>query len=584
VIFDNANDPAELRDWLPQGPGQTLVTSRNPGWLEIAASRAVDVFSRTESIKLLRDQVPTLTEIDADTIAMAVGDLPLALAQASGVINSGLSPADYLSALRSEVAELLAAGAPATYPASLAATVHLALKQAYESSPAAGELARMYAFLAAEPIPNNWFTGAAKQTPHALADQLLGATKSPLRLTEAMTVLARHGLIRIVGTGGVMHRLTAAIIRASVNDTQKREYRRGAEAVLLAAHPGDESNPNTWPEWAVLLPHLQELPLDTDDAAVRSLARDAAWSLLNRGQFAAARAYITPLYERWLTTRGPDQESTLFMANALAYSLRHLGDAGASSELNADILARSKRIFGEDHSKTLVAAGNVAIDLREQEEFQAARELREDTLNRQRRILGEDHPDTLRTANNLALNLRMLGEVQLARLLDEDTLARRRRVLGHDHPHTLISAGNLADDLSELGELESAREVYEDTVARMRRVLGDNHPDTLGQAHNLAIDLRALGEVQEARQLGEDTLTRMRRVLGDDHPNTLSTANNLAVDLRALGEVQEARQLDEDTLPRMGRVLGYNHPHTARLKARLKTEGAIPDDREWQSQ
>lgn len=42
----------------------------------------VDVLSRPESVTLLRDRVPGLAEADADGLAAALGDLPLAVAQA----------------------------------------------------------------------------------------------------------------------------------------------------------------------------------------------------------------------------------------------------------------------------------------------------------------------------------------------------------------------------------------------------------------------------------------------------------------------------------------------------------------------
>ena len=32
VVFDNAEDPRALAPLLPHGPGQVLITSRNPGW------------------------------------------------------------------------------------------------------------------------------------------------------------------------------------------------------------------------------------------------------------------------------------------------------------------------------------------------------------------------------------------------------------------------------------------------------------------------------------------------------------------------------------------------------------------------
>jgi len=40
------------------------------------------VFDRNESITLLRRRAPQLTDSEADRVAQALGDLPLALAQA----------------------------------------------------------------------------------------------------------------------------------------------------------------------------------------------------------------------------------------------------------------------------------------------------------------------------------------------------------------------------------------------------------------------------------------------------------------------------------------------------------------------
>ena len=32
MIFDNAEDPAALAEYLPGGGGHVVITSRNPGW------------------------------------------------------------------------------------------------------------------------------------------------------------------------------------------------------------------------------------------------------------------------------------------------------------------------------------------------------------------------------------------------------------------------------------------------------------------------------------------------------------------------------------------------------------------------
>ena len=73
VVFDNAEDPRALSRFLPEGPGQVLITSRNPAWRGIAATVGVREFTRAESIALLRRLAPELTEAEADRVAEAVG-------------------------------------------------------------------------------------------------------------------------------------------------------------------------------------------------------------------------------------------------------------------------------------------------------------------------------------------------------------------------------------------------------------------------------------------------------------------------------------------------------------------------------
>ena len=62
LVFDNAEDPRALSRLLPEGPGQVLITSRNPAWRGIAATVGVREFTRAESIALLRRLAPDLTD------------------------------------------------------------------------------------------------------------------------------------------------------------------------------------------------------------------------------------------------------------------------------------------------------------------------------------------------------------------------------------------------------------------------------------------------------------------------------------------------------------------------------------------
>jgi tetratricopeptide (TPR) repeat protein len=476
LVFDNAESPQDVTAWLPGGAtGHVLITSRSGGWADIAVPVEVDVFARAESVAVLRTRVRELTDGDADRLAAALGDLPLAVAQAAGYLSAtGMPASEYLELLETRAAAILGEAQPASYPLPLAAATQLAAGKLAEDDPAAAELVTLCAFLTSEPIPSGWFTTAAEHLPGALAAR----AGDPVPFRRPLALIGHRALARIDRHGLQLHRLTQAVLRDQLTTEEAADMRARGGAVLAANNPGDTTDPATWPAWARLLPHLLAAdPATSPDPALRDLANDAVWYLLMRGDTHGGHNLAAQLWEAWREALGPDDADTLWAANSIATALRRMGRYAEARRLDEDILARF------------------------------------------RRVLGDDYPGTLTSASNLANNLRYLGDLQAARDLDEDTLARRRRVLGDDHPDTLTSASNLATDLHALGEHEQARDLDEDTLARRRRVLGDDHPDTLTSASNLAIDLYQLGEAQAARDLDEDTRTRRRRVLGDAVPD-----------------------------------------------------------------
>jgi tetratricopeptide (TPR) repeat protein len=527
LVFDNAERPADLVPWLAEGPGHVLVTSRNPGWGDLAVPMEVDVFTRPESVALLRAQAPTLSQDEATRLAAALGDLPLALAQAAGVVaETGVPPDEYLHILRSRAAELLSEGAPVSYPTSLAAAVRLAADRLADEDAAAAQLLELCAFLAPEPVPVALLTAAPAG---ALPQPLAAVAGSPLALRRSLGRVARYGLARVAPNGPQLHRLVQAVIRARLDAARKQAVQAQLEALLVGFRLGDPMDPASWSDWARLLPHLLALdPVSSGNAHLRDLACNATRYLLARGDTQAALDLAHGLHGRWREGLGPNDEHTRWAADSLARAYRGLGRYAESRRLNEENLDRDREVYGYDHPSTLATALSLAVDLRALGEVEQARQLAEDTLVRSRRVLGEDHPDTLTSANSLAVDLTALGLAEQARQLAEETLTRRRRTLGEDHPDTLIAAHNLAAAMRASGWVERARRLNEDTFSRRRRVLGEDHPDTLTSANSLAVDLTALGLVERARQLAADTLSRRQRVLGEDHPDTMRSTQNLA--------------------------------------------------------
>ncbi|MFJ3673949.1 FxSxx-COOH system tetratricopeptide repeat protein [Streptomyces sp. NPDC090106] len=569
IVFDNAEDPTTLAPFLPGGPGHVLITSRNPNWNSHAVPLDIDTLSRTESIALLRAQGAQLSDADADHIAAALDDLPLALAQAAALLTGGLSAADLKEELAANTAAVLAAGPPpAHYPVSLAAQVQLTAAHLHQDHPGAHTLLLALALLAPEPFP---LTSCARHLPDQASTLLADVLASKLTVGTALQSIARHGLARVQDGTVQLHRLTQAVLTHHLTPDQHDTVAAGTEALLTAAHPGRAGEPQFWPAWQALLPHaLAADPAQLTTEKGRGVVREACWYLMDRGQPAPARERLQVLYDTWRRQLGPDHDDTLAAAHSLARAFDDTLDRERARALDEDTLARRWRLYGEEHPDTLVSARHLAVRLWALGRYQEAVTLDEKTLEVQRRVRGAEHPHTLTTATGLAVELAAVGRVEEALVLEEETLGVQRRVLGAEHPDTLLTASNLAVRLAQVGRVGDALVLGEETLEVQRRVVGVEHPRTLATASNLVNRLADVGRVGEALVLAEETLGVQRRVVGPEHPDTLSAASNLAVRLGEVGRVEEALVLGEETLEVRRRVLGPDHPDTLTLIRNLK--------------
>ena len=469
LVFDNAEDPAALSPYLPGGTGHVIITSRNPDWGALARPVPVPEFDRAESVALLLDRAPGLDAPDA--VAGALGDLPLAVAQAAALLGeTGWTAARYLELLADRTDAVL--GTPPWA---------LAFDRLAEDDPAGLQLLCAVAWLAPEPVPLTLITENTALLPRPLSE----VAGDPLAFAATTSRLRSRSLAVVTPDTLQLHRVPAAMLRA------RGDWTATCVRLLADTVPGNPwDNPSVWPTWRRFLPHV--LAATGPDRDAGAVPDDWSW-LLDR-----AASY--------LHSRGEPQKAVPLL-----------------ERVHADSLAR----YGPDDTRALVAANNLALSLDAANYPARARDLHQDTYDRRRRLFGDDDPRTLTSAANLALTLRELGDHDGALALHQDTFARRRRLLGDDDPRTLTTANNLAYTLRAMNRFDEARELYEDTLARRRRSLGDDHPRTLVSMANLAAILRKQGHLTEARDLYTDALARRRATLGDDHPDTTATARSL---------------------------------------------------------
>lgn len=624
LIFDNAEQPEEINEIVPRGPGHVLITSRNHSWGSVVETLPVDVFSRQESVEFLGKRLPgKVSAEETDRLAEELGDLPLALEQAGALqAETGMSVDEYFRLLREETTQLLDANKPSDYPLSMTAAWSLSVSQLQAKLPEAVELLRCCAFFGPEPIPRDVFKGLPEDIT---ADSKLGTLlANPILLSKAIRELGRYALARIDSEARTIqvHRLVQALLRDGLDPREHPAYRDEAHLLLAAAAPGLPDDNALWQGYAQLLGHVA--PADVESSGkprIRGFALDMVRYLYSSGSYQSARDLVGRLIERWRADSGPDDQYVLSAQRHFGIVLRELGDYRASYELNRRTLDRMRTILGEDHEETLLLTNSHGGDLRTRGDFAAALRHDEESWRQHEIVFGPRHRRTLRAMNNLSIDYLLLGNYAEARKLQENAyrlqslasseastsnvlaswngLARVVRLggnyseacdlgqdayefgvqeLGGDHPWTLRTAKDLSIAKRRAGLTEEALEIAQRTFEREERTFGRDHPDTLAAALCLANAQRATGEIVRALELLRDTADRYSRIYGDDHPFKYGCDMNLALLMRVNGEVDEATRLDRRSLTGFDARLGREHHYSLTCAINLASDLAAQGD------
>jgi hypothetical protein len=236
LVFDNAEDPADLRPWWPPNSGRVLVTSRNPAWAGLAATIPLDVLPRGEAVAFLRRRLgrddPTF-----DQLATALGDLPLALEQAAAYLEqTHTPPEEYLELLASRARELFALGRPATSEQTIATVWSLSLHRLHIEAPVAEDLLRLCAFLAPDDIPRRLL----EDHPDLLPEPLAGAVRDRLSYQQALDALGRYSLAAITNDTVSVHRLVQAVVRHGLAPKQERQWVKITLRLVEATSPAEQ--------------------------------------------------------------------------------------------------------------------------------------------------------------------------------------------------------------------------------------------------------------------------------------------------------------------------------------------------------
>ena len=569
-VFDNVENPDGLKDLIPEGAGVRVIitTTRHldwddPEWLQLT----VGAFEREQSVALLCERTGDTHREAADRIADALGDVPVAIAQAAATAKwGGYALSEYLDRLshhpfESSMSRLEGDDYPDAVGIALLMAYEQVLEQLRTTHPLqeriAVSLLDALSLLAASGLPTHWLLRL---------DGDSDAVRDTLSFLRSAAIFQESS----DGDKTIIHWLQGHVYREThLNDQKKLGEARTCATSVLSVTDVDrlENVEQRRHETHHLIEQLLSVTsqeyshsLFSEPQVSSKLAETLHYATsLGMSQLALC---LTDSVTQTCDALGPNDPHILSPRNELARAYRAIGRLDKAIALHKQILEDSTRMLGPDHPSTLASRDDLADAYRDAGRLGDAIPLYERSFDDVMRILGPDDLGILDSRLNLADAYRDASRLDDAIALYKRTLQDSARILGRHHPRTLASRNHLAGTCREVGRLDEAIPLYEQYLEDLTRILGPDQPDTLTSRSSLAGAYQAAGRLHEAIPLFEQNLDDVARTLGLDHPDIFTSRSTLAGAYQAAGRLHEAIPLYEQALKGRTRILGPHHPTT----------------------
>ena len=487
LIYDNVSDLNQLGGLHPPATGKWIITSRNPAVSRIAPTIEIGEFEREESLSLLSSRVPSLPREQADELAEALGDLPLAVEQAGYFLDeTGFDISDYLRLLQESPRDAGLNDATIGDHPGLVTVIDTSVQILQHRDPLTASALHVLGLMAPESVP---ILPLESGPPQGRSFGIrLGNRADTARLVRA---LAASGLVKREARSLKMHRLVRLLLVSRLSRSELRELQWRALERLIESNPGDGFIPTNWPNYAALFPHVQSLaergPAFNGWAKVEpytGLVLDCVGYAYRAGRYDIGLKLSVTCLGQWESMLGRMHPSTLRLKNNLGMCLTGQRKFDEATVLYRKLSKQYEDLFGPDSEFTIRATNNIGVTLNGSRNYEAARDVLLHALSGWRGTRGDQDVETLRTADNLTEALLGLGSITEATDLALETLALRRGLFSDDHPETLNTRHNLGVALSYTDRAAAVRLLRETLNARAE-TLGQEHPDTIATRQSL---------------------------------------------------------------------------------------------------
>ncbi len=630
IVFDNVEDLAVVREFLPaQFVGHVLITTQlhatgsfvhrldlpslPPEEGGLFLLRRAKLLSMQEGLQDVAEDIRN----QAEHVRQSLGGLPLALDQAGAYLEETCCTlVGYLQRLHARQLPLLSRrGQECTmYPTPVTATILLALDRVAQRTPAALEILRFCAFLAADAIPEELLTEGNMQE---LGPVLHAVVRDGFGLDEAFEALNTTSLLTLNTQTRLLtiHRIVQTVIRERLDKESVCLWAMRAISAVNRAFPVNcRWRIENWIQGDRLLPHALILLeyaktyIHQEEPAEKILMTDllfktACYYFVRGDAFQAEPLLQQCLHER-SQILGPEHlaiaevlinlgdltreqgrltEAEAHLRRALSISEQHLGplhldlfrilislsqnaqNRGLSQEAEnfaVRALTICEQVQGPEHEEIGEALGNLATIYYLQGRYEEAEtfHLRAVQLEEQRR--GPKDPRIASRLNNLATLYWEQGRYEEAEPLYLRALSLREQGWGLEHPITATALYNLGGLYREQGRYEEAESHYQRALQIWERTAGPEHPFVALGFHGFAQLRAAQGRDAEAEHMAQHALQIRQQMLDETHPDLAESLHVLADLYHKQGKDTEAEPLYLRALTIYEQTKGHTHPKT----------------------
>jgi len=440
LVFDNVGTPSDIRDYLPQVPtGHILITTRNPDWKELQI-RCIKVheWNPEESVKFLCQRSGDKDEKAAKALSKELGNLPLAIEQASAYISLPVRTiAKYLELFKSNRKKLWGKEkAPADYNKTVSTTWKMAMDQLEEdeSARAAPYILKLGAYLSPDGIPRSFFDEENANLPKPL----LELAADPFAIDDGIAALYRYSILDVNLDTLSIHRLVQTVVRDSLSDNQKKSYAESAVKIVDNVFPnGPYGDSQIYSTCVALLPHVE---------TVRDHMNK---NNLNRQYVSFLQKYLS-----FLKVRRDYQRRDAAKKRRIA---TELSKKAAEAKVKAD--------------KSRMELDKATVEVE--------RKIQKFVAEIKKAPQGLDNSKLVQNFNKLESILQGIPQTDTIETTYYDIVLYRETLMGPDHPGFPRSLYNFAGFLYKKGKYNEAEPIFKRAVKLMKAQLGHDHPDVV---------------------------------------------------------------------------------------------------------